>query len=655
MKYRADIDGLRAVAIVPVILFHFGIGIFPGGFIGVDIFFVISGFLISSIIVEEIRNGSFSLTSFYERRIRRLMPVYFAVIALSCVASLTLFSPKELVSFLDSSIYSLFFASNIFFWNNFGYFTDTAERLPLLHTWSLGVEEQFYLFFPLILIVIFKTKLRLHLTAVVVFMLVSSFIISCYGSYTHPLASYYLLPTRAWELLFGVLAFVVRDKLSLSEGKKGIDTLLLLFFAGLLLFLVQFNNSLPFPGPWALLPVLAVFLILVFDHPDYLMHKILSNEVFVFIGLISYSLYMFHQPIVVFYKYMVVPDEHGLIHKLMLISFTFFVAYASYLYIEAPFRNKKTFSRQKIYKLFYGSFAFTLLSLVLIRGTVDVAPQVLYADNVVAVDKLVKPNIGLSDTCDLGQYGFAVKCQNSANPEWVVWGDSLGMHTASAIGTDDAIKLVQKTFSACPPILDFSVMRNDHTGKWARKCIRNNHEVFSYITDNPKIKYVVLTSTFDYQYSKNYYDNEIRDYNERVVLNKLVYTINALKLAGKKVVVVSPPPRSYFDPGFCFVRSVVNSFNREQCNFNNDTSITSVSLLSQVEDVAPVISLSKYFCESDGHCIASFSGKPLFRDSIHLTKSGAAYLGRDTSFIEDLVTDVGITDIATAEHTLGQR
>lgn len=654
MNYRADIDGLRAVAIIPVILFHFGIDIFPGGFIGVDIFFVISGFLISSIIVEEIRQGKFSLTSFYERRIRRLMPVYFAVIVLSTAVSFILFSPKELLSFLDSSIYSLFFASNIFFWNNFGYFTDTAERLPLLHTWSLGVEEQFYLFFPLILLLIFKTKLRYKLTSVVLFMLVVSFIISCYGSYTHPLASYYLLPTRAWELLFGVLAFVVRDKIQLKDDSKIVDLSLLFLCLCLLVFLLAFDNSLPFPGPWALLPVFAVFAVLAFDKPNYFMYKFLSSKVLVFVGLISYSLYMFHQPIIVFYKYMMVGTEHGLLMKLSLISLTFVVAYFSYKYIEDPFRNKKIFTRKKIYRFFYISFAATLLSLTLIRGTVDFVPESIYPQSVVEADQLVKPNIGLSDKCDIGQYGSSVKCQNSNDPEWVVWGDSLGMHTASAIGASDEIKLVQKTFSACPPILNFSVVRNDHTGKWARKCIRNNNEVFNYIKDNVHIKYVVLTSTFDYQYTKNYYNDDIQDYREEVVLDRLLATIDALKFVGKKVIVVSPPPKSNFDPGFCFVRSAVSAFALERCNFENNTNITSVDLLAKVEDVAHVITLSKYFCSADGHCISNYEGKPLFRDSIHLTKSGAKYLSSDTQFVADLVRYVNVADVTTANRTFGK-
>lgn len=288
-----------------------------------------------------------------------------------------------------------------------------------------------------------------------------------------------------------------------------------------------------------------------------------------------------------------------------------------------------------IYKLFFTAFFLVLLSLVALKMLVLYKPATLYSPQLMQVDALVKPNLGLSDLCDNGQLNPDA-CQNSAEPEWIVWGDSLGMHVANSMQAANAFKFVQKTLSACPPVLDFSVLRYDHTGKWANKCLANNQAVFDFIKSQPGIKYVVLASTFDYSYAKNYYDGRIQSYDRSVAQQRLAATVAALEELGKKVVVISPPPLSSFDPGFCYVRSVASGANTEQCNFEAIQTGEATELLNLLPPQHLQINLSRYFCAEPGLCISSFNGKPLFKDYIHLTKSGSAYLVNETSFVSDL-------------------
>ena len=253
MKYRADIDGLRAIAVLSVIFFHTGIPGFSGGFVGVDVFFVISGYLITSIILKDIQSGQFSIARFYERRIRRIFPALFPVISFTLVVATFLFDPISFESFGKSITATTIFGSNILFWRESGYFDASAITKPLLHTWSLAVEEQFYIFFPLLLIAInrfSKNRYFQWILGICVFSLLTSI----YGVYTHQVATFYLVPTRAWELLFGsLLSLGVIPELK-SNVHRNIVSIIGL---GLIIFSVGFyNESTLFPGISAMAPVM---------------------------------------------------------------------------------------------------------------------------------------------------------------------------------------------------------------------------------------------------------------------------------------------------------------------------------------------------------------------------------------------------------------
>jgi peptidoglycan/LPS O-acetylase OafA/YrhL len=344
LTYRPEIDGLRAIAVGAVILYHsqFSYQPFKGGFIGVDIFFVISGYLITSIILKElVTTGSFSFKYFYQRRISRILPVLLFVMLVSLPFAWMYLIPSSFIDFSKSILYSLGFSSNFFFYySGQVYGALDGLFLPFLHTWSLSVEEQYYILFPIILLITFKyfKKYLIHI-------LIISFIISLglaeWTSRNYSSASFYFLHTRMWELLAGsILAYF---ETTLGHRSKNKTLNLILPSIGLFLighFILFFNDKMFHPSIYTLSPVIGVCLVIWFSNKDEIITKILSTKLFVGIGLISYSLYLWHYPIFAFIKI------NGLVSgstigKLILIPIIFFLSIISYLFIERPFRNRK--------------------------------------------------------------------------------------------------------------------------------------------------------------------------------------------------------------------------------------------------------------------------------------------------------------------------
>jgi peptidoglycan/LPS O-acetylase OafA/YrhL len=352
IKYRPDIDGLRAIAVLSVMLSHIGFTTFSGGYVGVDVFFVISGYLITSIIYVEVTQEKFLFKIFYERRARRILPALYFVVLLCFIPSWLLLIPQDFIDFSETVIGTVFFSSNLVLWLQSGYFDQAAELKPLLHTWSLAVEEQYYVFFPILVLIIYKTK-KLNLLASIILLLVISLILSHWAAFNKPTANYYLLPTRAWELLVG-------STVALLTYQKGSSTIKRLWLTsvgklapiiGLLMIVVPiftFDKFTPFPSLWAILPTFGTALIIFFGRPDTLTFKILSNRIFVGIGLISYSAYLWHQPI---YAFMRVQDiiEINLFSMFGAIFCSLIAAFLTWKYIEQPFRNKDKWSTNKIW------------------------------------------------------------------------------------------------------------------------------------------------------------------------------------------------------------------------------------------------------------------------------------------------------------------
>lgn len=344
MNYRPEIDGLRACAIFPVILFHAGFDFCRGGFLGVDVFFVISGYLITGILVKERQKEIFSLTNFYMRRIRRIVPgLFFMLIAVSLFFLLSArpsFQESELLG--EAIISSVAFSSNFYFAYTSGYFASNSELLPLLHTWSLSVEEQFYLIYPFLFLLLFKPK-KIAFIFFLLIILILSLGLAHFGSSLLGKWNFYLLPTRAWELSAGAMSFFISRKMARHFYSKFISELLSLsgVFSLFLSFFVL-DQSIQAPGAWCLLPVVGTILIILFCRQGSVTYWLLSKKYLVYFGLISYGAYLWHHPILAISRHFVIHPSHlPDIVTCIAVIFSFFFACISYHVIEKPFRNGK--------------------------------------------------------------------------------------------------------------------------------------------------------------------------------------------------------------------------------------------------------------------------------------------------------------------------
>ena len=283
---------MRAVAVVAVVLFHAGLPSFSGGYIGVDVFFVISGFLITSILLSEMERGDFSLVKFYERRARRLLPALYVVILFSIPIAWATMLPDPLENFGQSIMATVFFGNNVLLYLTSGYWDLGSEFKPLMHTWSLGVEEQFYLVFPLFLLLLWRYSRKAIFSSILV-LAISSLASSIFLIEANPNANFYLLFTRLWELLAGSICAILMSKLSIPSNSI-ISTIGLL---GIGTSIVLFDSQTPFPGPWALVPVVGTMAIILFGGGNTLVARLLRAKPLVGVGLISYSAYLWHQPL----------------------------------------------------------------------------------------------------------------------------------------------------------------------------------------------------------------------------------------------------------------------------------------------------------------------------------------------------------------------
>ena len=367
LKYRKDIDGLRALAIIPVLFFHTNLGFLDGGFVGVDVFFVISGYLITSIVYKQILNDQFSFVHFYEKRFRRILPAFFFVVILTFPFACKLLFTTHFIEYAESIIASTLFIANILFWKNSDYFDNAAELKPLLHTWSLSVEEQFYIFFPILLFTLlrlFKNKIKVKF--LILFFVVFSFFIDPAMRYIFSNKSsltsaiFYLLPSRAWQIGIGsICALFYRDFKNKYRHANLFVTIGLIMITSS--FFV-FNESTPWPSFYALLPTLGATLIIMQGEKSSIANNFLGNKLFISIGKWSYSIYLIHLPLFVFCRHHFGEDNLNILGYSILIIISIFLAFLTYRYIESPFRDKNLINKGNIYKISLG-FLLILLSL----------------------------------------------------------------------------------------------------------------------------------------------------------------------------------------------------------------------------------------------------------------------------------------------------
>lgn len=333
MQYRREIDGLRTVAVVPVLLFHAGLASFSGGFIGVDIFFVISGYLITSIIIHEQEKDGFSILRFYERRARRIVPVLSFVLLCCLPFAWAWMLPEQMKDFGASLIAVSLFASNVLFWQEAGYFAPSAELQPLLHTWSLAVEEQYYVVFPLAVMLLWRFG-KPVVIGVIAAVALLSLGLAQYGSQNFASANFYLPSSRAWELLAGSLsAFLVSGGYFRNSN--------LLSALGLALIgwgIFAYDAATPYPSFYTAVPVIGTALVILFGWQGTWTAMLLSTRPFVGIGLISYSLYLWHQPLFAFARIRALTEPSPMVMAALAIA-AFPISYLSWRFVETPFRK----------------------------------------------------------------------------------------------------------------------------------------------------------------------------------------------------------------------------------------------------------------------------------------------------------------------------
>ena len=348
IKYRPDIDGLRAIAVLLVVFNHAGFSAFSGGYIGVDVFFVISGFLITRIILEQIEKGRFSLYDFYIRRARRILPALYAVLIAVMIAGYFFYLPSDYTILAQSTLSAILFASNIFFWKSSGgYFSASAEEMPLLHIWSLSVEEQFYFVWPFALILALKLKSNKLQIAITAFILATSFALAEIGIRSGWTSTYFLLPSRAGELLVGALLASWLHTRRPNSTRKGLHLELASIAGALMIIIPAFylSKNSSFPGLNALIPCLGAAIVIgsrAFG--ETLVSKLLSVRPLVFVGLISYSVYLWHWPLISFIKYSKTEVTSVLALSLVLASIA--LGYLSWRFIEQSFRGGATLGKK---------------------------------------------------------------------------------------------------------------------------------------------------------------------------------------------------------------------------------------------------------------------------------------------------------------------
>lgn len=648
MNYRSEIDGLRAVAVIPVILFHAGFSLFSGGYIGVDVFFVISGYLITSLIREELLSNSFTLTSFYERRARRILPALFLVIACTFPFSWLWLQPPDMLEYLRSVVATIAFGSNFLFWYESGYFETAVELKPLIHTWSLAVEEQYYIIVPLLLILLKRLGISLQFGFLVLLFLCSlglTFLISAVDQS----ANYFLLPSRFWELMLGsMMAYLLSEGAtsfkvirSCARGVAG-QVLSILGLALILYSVWVFDENTVHPGFMTLLPTFGTCLVILSAGTTTLVYRLLSHRYLVGLGLLSYSAYLWHQPLFAFARIRSI-NESSVILMAGLIILALLLAWLSYRYVETPIR-RGTIINRTVLTQGIGVFCFVAVGLVL-SGHINKGypsrfeTQELAINNGAALSNRVQVNFGLDYRCDTN-FTLSPHCRTSNTPEILVWGDSYAMHLVDGVhASNPSAGLIQLTMTSCGPLLGLAPVNfKRYTEQWAGHCLEFGYKVKRWIEQNDTVRYAVLSSPFAAYMSDSWSlltEEGVVKADMELALKHFSETLAFLEANNIKPVIVSPPPSSGTDLGKCLVKAVQFSQPLEICDYDrklHDKRQGKVKdFLKTIDEDHHVLWLDQLLCD-DKTCRAGMDGVFLYRDKGHLSREGSAYIGKLTNF-----------------------
>jgi peptidoglycan/LPS O-acetylase OafA/YrhL len=631
LNYRPDIDGLRALSIISVLLFHAGITGITGGYIGVDVFFVISGYLITSILLKELRNnGTISIVGFYDRRIRRIFPALTIVLIASFIAGSMLMMAQEFEAYAKSLTTTVVFGSNIFFWREAGYFSGAAIMKPLLHTWSIAVEEQFYILFPLYLLCAFRFCGRHYVGLTIVGLLFSFCLCIWTLSIDKDIATFYLLPTRAWELLIGsVLAFGILPNI---KGRMVLNVLSAVGLAMIIYPVFVFTTSTTFPGPNALFPTIGAALLIYAGQSNHtvkpLINRFLSLSPFVFTGKISYSLYLWHWPIFVFVQYYLI-RAWTLPEQLLCIVISFILAFISWKYIEQPFRKSGCVYKKK-YVFSAALASILILGFVGLYGFMTKGIPNRFSQEVKDLS-IVEKGV---NTKSYGLEGFQwvnkwLGAENGSSPSFVVWGDSHAGALSPALsdaGSRVGKRGVLLKQAGCLPVANLT------EGELSKECREFNKAVLEVLQQD-RFKTIIIVgrwSAYPRWLSKT--KSQIGTAKSRERFESLISeTVALLQGQGKKVYIVSqvPPIKGYNVPS---VLGRARQYNKpidistsKQTYLDKHAHIHSVwSKLGMNYNISTIYP-HQSLCDKD-MCKLTHNGKALYYDGDHLSTYGAQHI-----------------------------
>ncbi len=624
--YRGDIDGLRAIAVLLVIGFHFFPRYVPGGFIGVDVFFVISGFLITRLIVVGLEGGSFTLTDFYARRIRRIFPALALVLAVSLVAGWLLLFPLDYQDLGKHAAAAAVFVANFTFLNEAGYFDTSSELKPLLHLWSLGVEEQFYIVWPLLMLAAWRWRYSPFLIAVA--LLVISFVWNVWLTSSNQLAAFYLPFTRFWELMLGGI-LAIASLVAADRGGPPAPVREGLSLAGLALliagtFLISRDRS--FPGWWALLPTIGTAL-LIFAGPQASLNRLVLNyRPLVYFGLISYPLYLWHWPILTFARHVQFKEPTNLT-KAAYIALAFALAHLTYRYVEKPIRFGKLDWRKPI--LLAAAMAvigFLGLVVYLAGGFPSRYPADI--QNLFKDFRREAQAVHGADLCarkDTATFAATTECPPTGGKKLIViWGDSHAAHLLRGLAelekNKDDIQVVSFAHGGCPPILSFD-------SPYVPDCASVNETVMQRMWQM-KPDTVIMAGQWDIYEGLPKLDDEL-----------IAWTISRLKSMGvRKIVGVNqfplwdaPVPKilaRYYRTARASFAGASDAPLRDKDHVVQSAFAVSYQIgRALLTAGATVVSPPATLCNAEG-CLLTVPGtsfEPIARDQTHLTYAGSIY------------------------------
>ncbi len=658
LGYRRDIDGLRAIAVAGVVFYHAGVFFLSGGFVGVDIFFVISGYLIGAHIYGEISEDQFSIIRFYQRRAKRILPALLVLLVICYVVAFLLFSPYELSRLGRFSFATLISGSNILAWYWAGdYFGPATSQNPLIMTWTLSVEEQFYIILPLLLLLLSRVAkacslqsetVRKVIFRTVFLLTLISFLLCTLVTFKDKLTAFYLIPFRAWELAIGVLMALYEanpkktpETLYFGNGKIAANIRGWLGIGLILYAVLRFDATIPFPGPSALLPTIGAAL-LITAPTAFCNRRILSSWPLVGIGLVSYSWYLWHWPLMSFANiFAIKPLPAAVSVALALISLP--IAWLSYRFVERPFRQSLTPPAKLLLR--YG-IVCTLVALpaalmVLTKGLPNRYPAAAGQERL---------QTQMTEGC-FGDYApnNSPTClpKQDGTGAVALWGDSHAAALTPALTTfasRSGLRLLNITHRSCPPLM--GVSHANAQSLFDHSCIDFNNATLKLLVNDHSVKTVVLAGFWsvgmnelpgyvrpDQHYP---YQPDERRHNLQTGLHK---TVSALQSAGKRVILIQDVPWLKFEPMPRLLITVISPRNwvvshllRQQANASTaapdevfgDRDAEAASIISQeaTQDGVEVFDTQKQLCTAN-QCAFISNGDLLYRDYQHLTAAGS--------------------------------